>query len=352
MMKKQNLLIAFVLVLSTLACKKDKNADLEDGLYAEFNTNYGEFIAQLDYKEAPMTVANFVSLAEGNNPMAGKKYEGKNFFDGLTFHRIIDGFMIQGGDPDGNGSGGPGYKFPNETDTGLKHDSKGVLSMANSGPDTNGSQFFITLAPTPNLDGHYSIFGHIVKGQNVVDSIGKVEVSKPTNKPLKDVVMKSVKIIKKGKDAKNFDAPKVFTDAIDKNKKDEEAKKAKLEEEVNSMAEGFKKTDSGLRYKITKKVDDGKKPKAGQMVEVYYKGMFKDGKVFDKSLEEDGKPIKFKVGTGRVIQGWDEGLQLLKEGESARFIIPPHLAYGPAGRGPIPPNSILIFDVTLAKIVN
>lgn len=349
-MKKQNLFIVFMLVLSTLACKKDKYADLDNGIYAKFNTNYGEFMAQLNYKKAPMTTANFVSLAEGTNPMVSEKFKGKKFFDGLTFHRIIDGFMIQGGDPQGTGRGGPGYKFPNETDTGLKHDSKGILSMANSGPDTNGSQFFITLAPTPNLNGDYSIFGHIVQGQEVVDSIGKVEVQKPANKPVKEVVMKSVKIIKKGKEAKDFKAAEVFKKGIEKSEKEAAAKKEKLEKEVSSLAEGFKQTDSGLRYKITDEVDDGKKPKAGQEVQVYYKGMLKDGKVFDKSLEEDGNPLKFKVGTGRVIQGWDEGLQLLKEGESARLIIPPHLAYGPNGRGPIPPNAILIFDVTLAKV--
>lgn len=350
-MKKQTLSIILMVVMTTIACKKDETANLDDGIYAQFHTNYGDFIAQLDYKKAPMTVANFVSLAKGTNPLVSEEYKDKKYFDGLIFHRVVKGFVIQGGDPLGNGQGGPGYQFPNEINNDLKHDSKGILSMANAGPDTNGSQFFITLAPTPNLDGGYSVFGHIVEGQNVVDSIGQVEVKKPQNSPLKDVVMNQVKIIKKGADANNFDAAEVFKTKMDSVQNAENATKEKIEKEINSLAEGFKKTDSGLRYKITKKVDNGKKPRAGQSVEVYYKGMLTDGKVFDKKLEEDGnKPLSFNVGVGRVIPGWDEGLQLLKEGEEARFIIPPHLGYGPKGAGPIPPNSILIFDVKLAKV--
>lgn len=354
-MKMKSMLIVITVIMATISCKMDKKNDsksaLEDGIYAEFTTNYGDFTAQLYYKKAPMTVANFVSLAEGTNPKVSSKFKGKPYFDGLTFHRIIDGFMIQGGDPDGNGTGGPGYEFPNETDTGLKHDDKGILSMANAGPDTNGSQFFITLAPQPRLDGGYSVFGKIVQGQEVVDSIGKVQVEPQTNKPTSDVIIKTVKIQKIGDDANNFDAAKVFNAKLEDFEHQKEAEKEKLEKQIDSLAEGFTKTKSGLRYKITKEVKNGKKPKSGQTVSVYYEGMLPNGDTFDKRLEEDGQePIKFEVGTGRVIPGWDEGLQLLKEGEEARFIIPPELAYGERGAGPIPPNSVLIFDVKLAKI--
>ncbi len=350
-MKKQNLFIAFIVVLTTIACKKGEQYDLPDGIYAKFDTNHGNFIAELNYDKAPVTVSSFVSLAEGNNTKVSEEYKGKKYFDGLKFHRVVEGFVIQGGDPEGTGQGGPGYQFPNETDTGLKHDSKGVLSMANAGPDTNGSQFFITLAETPMLDGGYSVFGKVIEGQEVVDAIGKVEVQ-PNDMPNEDVIMNSVEIIRIGKDAKKFDAPKVFEESLAAAEKEEEEELAKMKEELNKLAEGYEETSSGLRYKITNKVEGAKKPHAEEIVHVYYEGKLPDGKVFDKRLEKDGQePISFPLATGRVIPGWDEGVQLLGEGESARFIIPPHLAYGDRGAGGvIPPNAILIFDVTLAKI--
>lgn len=351
-MKKQNLFVAFVIVLSTIACKteNDQYAELGEGLFVEFKTNHGDFIAQLEYEKAPLTVASFVSLAEGTSQEVDEKFKGKNYFDGLIFHRIVRNFVIQGGDPDGTGMGGPGYQFPNEVSEDLKHDAKGVLSMANAGPDTNGSQFFITLAPTPNLDGGYNVFGRIVKGQEIVDEIGQVAVG-AQDRPEEDVVMESVRIIRNGQGAKNFDAPKVFSDKMaDRRKKEIEALEA-LEKELEDISEGYEKTASGLRYKITNAVSDGKKPTAGQAIHVYYKGMLTDGDVFDQRVKENGQdPLTFNVGTGRVIPGWDEGLMLLKEGESARLIIPPHIGYGERGAGPIPPNSILIFDVTLDRI--
>ena len=207
-MKTLSKLFLLTLIITSMSCQ-DEYPNLEDGLYAKFDTNYGEFIAKLYHEKAPMTVGNFVSLAEGNNPKALEKYQGVKFYDSLIFHRIIDGFMIQGGDPLGTGQGDPGYKFPDETDTGLAHDTIGVLSMANSGPNTNGSQFFITLQPQPRLNGSYSVFGQIAEGQPVVDSIGKVETD-VRNKPKEDVRINTVEIIRKGKEAKAFDAVKAF----------------------------------------------------------------------------------------------------------------------------------------------
>lgn len=351
-MKKQNLFVAFVIVLSTIACKTENNqySELGEGIFAEFKTNHGTFIAQLDYQKAPLTVASFVSLAEGTSTEVADEYKGKNYFDGLLFHRIVSGFVIQGGDPEGTGMGGPGYQFPNEISEDLKHDSKGVLSMANAGPDTNGSQFFVTLAPTPNLDGGYSVFGRVVEGQEVVDAIGQVAVG-GQDKPVEDVVMESVRIIRNGDDAKNFDAPGVFDNQMSEIRKKEIAALEALEIELDELSEGYEKTASGLRYKITEEVPGGKKPVSGQEIHVFYKGMLSDGNVFDQRLEENGQdPLSFNVGTGRVIPGWDEGLMLLREGESARLIIPPHIGYGERGAGPIPPNSILIFDVTLKEL--
>lgn len=166
---------------------------------ATFTTSEGTFKARLFDQEAPNTVANFVGLAEGSkewtDPKTGQKVK-RPLFDGLVFHRIIAGFMIQGGDPLGNGTGGPGYTFADEFAPGLKHDKPGKLSMANRGANTNGSQFFITLVPTPWLDGHHAIFGEITEGMDVVQKMGKVPTSKPGDRPIKDVVLQSVKIEK------------------------------------------------------------------------------------------------------------------------------------------------------------
>ncbi len=347
-MKKHYLLLLFMTAITAFACNDGKKSNLPDGLYAEFKTNKGNFTAELFYEATPLTVANFVSLAEGTNPNVDKKYEGKKFYNGLTFHRIIDGFMIQGGDPVGTGAGAPGYAFPDEFVDSLKHDSKGILSMANAGPGTNGSQFFITLAPTPNLDKRHSVFGKIVEGQAVVDSIGKVETGQ-RDKPIEDVVMQEVNIVRVGEDAKNFNAPKVFKDEMKAIEGKAQKKKEAIEKEIENISDGYKKTDSGLRYKITETNPDGQSPARGEMVSVHYTGTLTDGTKFDSSYDRD-KPIKFPLGTGRVIPGWDEGIQLLKTGEKARFIIPPHLGYGKNGTGPIPPNSILIFDVELVDV--
>lgn len=154
---------------------------------AVFETNQGTFEVELFEDKAPITVKNFTDLAE------------KGFYDGLIFHRVIDGFMIQGGDPNGTGTGGPGYTIPDEFGEGLKHDSEGVLSMANAGPNTGGSQFFITLAPTPWLDGHHAIFGKVVKGMDVVRAIGKVDTDFQ-DKPLSKVVMEKVTIRREEKE--------------------------------------------------------------------------------------------------------------------------------------------------------
>lgn len=357
-MKKHTLLVLLITSLSLFACN-DKYPDLEDGMYAEFVTSEGTFVAELYYQKAPLTVANFVALAEGNQDMVDTTYKGKKFYNGLTFHRIIKGFMIQGGDPKGSGAGGPGYKFPDEFDKSLTHETKGMLSMANAGPGTNGSQFFITLGPTPHLDNMHSIFGKIVIGQDKVDSLGNVKTGQG-DKPVETVTLKEVNIIRIGEGAKAFDAPKVFNtnlknaeEAEKEAQKMAEAEKAKAKEaidrEINTMADGYTKTESGLRYKITTSKKTGATPERGQTVRVHYTGMLTDGTKFDSSYDRN-KPLVFPVGVGKVIPGWDEGIRLLKVGEKAKLIIPPYLGYGERGNGPIPPNSILLFDVELVGI--
>ncbi|MCH8535822.1 MAG: peptidylprolyl isomerase, partial [Flavobacteriaceae bacterium] len=254
-MKKVNLIFLALLAIFSTSC--DEYPDLEDGLYAKMNTNQGEILIELHHDKTPMTVGNFVSLAEGTNPMADEKFEGKKFYEGIIFHRVIKDFMIQGGDPEGSGQGGPGYKFPDEIHSDLKHSSKGMLSMANAGPNTNGSQFFITLKETPHLDGGHTVFGKVVEGQEVVDQIGEVETA-AQNRPVEEVKIESVEIIRKGKEAKNFDAAEALTQGIE----DAEAKKIAAKEEkqkmFDEMSEGFEETESGLRYKITEEKPEGK----------------------------------------------------------------------------------------------
>ncbi len=322
---------------------------LGDGIYAKIETTLGDIVFKFEEEKAPITSANFIALAEGNMPSVSEEYKGKPYFDGLKFHRVIPNFMIQGGDPMGNGQGGPGYQFVNETDNDLSHD-KGVVSMANAGPNTNGSQFFITVAPTKQLDGGYSIFGKVVMGQEVADSISKVATgANGPDMPNTPVVMNKVSIIRKGEAAQNFNAPEVF-----KQKQDELAAAAEKEAQkamgaVDSMTAGYEITETGLRMKITEKGKGKKNPETGDMVSVHYTGMLINGEKFDSSVDR-GQPIEFRLGVGQVIRGWDEGISKMHVGDKATLVIPPNLAYGPQGKGPIPPNSWLVFDVELVDI--
>lgn len=319
-------------------------ANANEGIFAEIETSKGKIVVQLEYKKTPVTVANFISLIEGTNPKVSDNLKGKKFYDGLKFHRVIKDFMIQGGDPAGNGSGGPGYAFKDEI-TDLKHHSAGILSMANAGPKTNGSQFFITHRATPHLDGKHTVFGIVVTGMDVVNAIAQ------------DDLITKVTIVRKGAAAKKFDAPKVFADYF-ANKDVEE--KAQLEKEAKDRAmanaavlkefENGKTTASGLKY-IVLQEGTGAKPTATSNVKVHYTGSLTDGKVFDSSVQR-GQPID--LGLNQVIPGWTEGLQLMSEGSKYKFFIPYNLAYGERamGGGLIPAKSDLIFEVELIKINN
>ncbi|MBF6611019.1 MAG: peptidylprolyl isomerase [Chryseobacterium sp.] len=334
---------------------------LQEGLYANLQTTKGNMIVKLEDQKSPVTVANFVGLAEGKIDNKSKA-KGVPFYDGTIFHRVIENFMIQGGDPQGTGMGDPGYKFEDEKND-LKHDGKGVLSMANSGANTNGSQFFITQVPTPWLDGKHTIFGKVVNGIEVIDTIATVEKG-AQDKPKTDIVLEKVSIFGKGDAYKEYDAAKIFTEGKAKiaennksflakaeaeKKKKEEEFKANQEKMVNDKKAGMESTPSGLYYKITK-TTGGKAPKSGDMVSVHYAGTLVDGTEFDNSFKR-GNPIEFPVGMGRVIKGWDEGIMMLKEGETATFLIPASLGYGANGAGGvIPPNAWLVFDVELVKV--
>lgn len=309
---------------------------MENGLYAKFNTTKGSILVKLTHDLTPGTVGNFVALAEGN--LENKvKPQGTKYYDGLKFHRVIPDFMIQGGCPQGTGTGGPGYSFDDEFHPSLKHDVAGVLSMANSGPASNGSQFFITHVPTSWLDNKHTVFGHVVEGQDIVDDIAQNDV------------LQTLEIVRVGEEAQKWNAVEAFRTFEGSRAKREAAEREAVEAKMEQLAAGFEKTESGLRYKMIQK-GNGKKAENGKTVAVHYTGQLEDGKVFDSSIPRK-KPIEFPLGRGNVIEGWDEGIALLQVGDKARFVIPSHLGYGAQGAGgAIPPNATLIFDVELMDV--
>ncbi len=371
-MKKLNLLFLALITIAFYGCN-EKYPDLQDGVYAEIVTNKGTTVAKLYHDQTPMTVANFISLAEGTNTMVDSAYIGKKYYNGIIFHRVIKDFMIQGGDPNGTGSGDPGYKFPDEIVDSLTHKSKGILSMANSGPDTNGSQFFITLKETPWLNGKHTVFGEIVIGQDVVDSIGAVKTG-PRDKPMNEIKMLEVNIIRKGSDAKAFDTEKAFDEkikVIEAEKAEKERKQKELFDKTGAkfaeLKEKATKLESGLAM-MYENQGNGEKPKLTDTVQIWYAGYFADGKIFDTNIEEKAKeygvyderraalrggydpmPMPYSP-DARMIPGFREGVLKMKVGDKATLFIPSHLGYGERGAGPIPPNSDIVFEVELVGI--
>ncbi len=333
----KRILFLFIIVsICLISCKTSKYK--ENGIYAEINSNKGQIVISLEFEKASMTVANFIGLAQGTIKNSAKP-EGTPFFNGLKFHRVIPDFVIQTGDPLGTGKGGPGYNFPNEIHPDLKHDRPGIVAMANAGPNTNGSQFYITHKALPHLDNKYSIFGKVIKGMDVVNKIKKGDI------------IKNIKIIRVGKKAKIFKSDnesffKMVKTAKLRIKKETEIKMTQDEELVNKKWPNAVTTETGLKYIVIKK-GKGKKPVKGTKIKVHYTGRFLDGKIFDNSIER-GKPFEFEVGIGRVIKGWDEALLDMKKGEKRTLIIPPDLAYGSKGAGSaIPPYATLVFEVEL-----
>ena len=340
----------------------DQYPDLQDGMYAEMNTSKGIIMLQLEFEKTPITVANFVSLAEGNNTLVEEQYKGKKFYDGLKFHRVLADFMIQGGDPLGTGAGSPGYRFMDEFDSSLTHSGPGILSMANSGPKSNGSQFFITHKATPWLDNKHTVFGHVIgDGQKVVDSIAQ------------DDLIISVKIIRKGKAAKAFDAAGIFAgnkEAELKAAAEKEAKIASIKAETiayfNKHKVNAKKLASGIEMAYLTK-GNGPKPEIGTKILVNYAGFLANGKLFDSNIKEwESKfnmlnPMKTKNNDAgyqsvpmdyspeaRLIQGFREGLLNMTTGDKTLIFIPAHLGYGAQGAGGvIPPNSDLVFELEI-----
>lgn len=395
-MKK--LVVLLCALTATISLAQTKNAKPKpvvlEGIFAEIYTNKGKIALQLEFQKTPITVANFITLAEGKNDYVTNDRKGKPYYNGLKFHRVIANFMIQGGCPLGTGAGDPGYKFKDEFDPSLKHDKPGILSMANSGPATNGSQFFITHKDTPWLNNKHSIFGHVIEGQKVVDAIAQ-----------NDVIEKVV-IVRKGKLAKNFNAEKVFSEymkikpELDKKEAEEnrikaeanaklEAERKQKEAEAKAIADKEMKeklgpllaakvaelatlkaktttTASGLQYSILQK-GTGVKPAEGKDIYVHYAGYLEDGTLFDSSYEainrmygkfdqnranQNGyQPFPFKYGSkGGLIPGFLEGINNMNFNDKAIFFIPANLGYGERGAGNvIPPNSNIIFEVEILE---
>lgn len=370
-MKK--IVLLFLSLTSLLLVSCGENYDrLGDGIFGVIKTGKGEIIVSLEYNKTPITVANFILLAEGKNKhVTLESKKGVPFYDGLKFHRVEANFMIQGGDPNGDGTGGPGYNFMDEI-TDLSHEGPGTLSMANAGPGTNGSQFFITHVETKFLDGRHTVFGKVKEGQEIVNAI------------VKDDVIESIIIVRNGEAAKKFDAVKVFDDRLKteaENRKKMEAEEAikkeaflaEFKEVIDTKLAFFEtqkkavqKTASGLQYAIYEK-GKGKKPANGSTVYVHYAGFFESGELFDSSKEDVSKafgkfdqnradakaytPFPFQYGnkTG-LIPGFLEGLEKLNFGDKAILFIPSQLGYGEAGAGGIiPPNSNLIFEIELLE---
>ncbi|MDR2393608.1 MAG: peptidylprolyl isomerase [Treponema sp.] len=315
------------------------DAALGNGLFARITTTRGDILVRLEYQKTPLTVCNFVALAEGKM----KTSRTGPFYNGLRFHRVIDNFMIQGGDPSGNGSGGPGYQFPDEFHPSLKHDGPGVLSMANAGPGTNGSQFFITHVKTPWLDGKHSVFGKVVQGQEVVNAIKQGDR------------INSITIIRNGPEAQAFKGNQATFDQLLKEASAANAAKTKAKRDadlaqVKTKYPNASLSSSGIHY-IIQKTGTGAKPSRGKVVALNYKGMLLSGKVFDGS-DFQGGPLEFQVGLGKVIPGWEETVLDMQLGEKRLVVIPPELAYGEqaVGNGLIPANSFLVFEMELVRI--
>lgn len=349
-----SILMAFIGNSQNTLSKKDiKKLKLDDGIYAKIETNRGDILLYLESDEVPMTVANFVGLSEGDFQVDTLVFTTP-YYDGLLFHRVIPNFMIQGGDPNGNGSGGPGYSFYDEFSDSLKHDGPGIISMANSGANTNGSQFFITHKETPWLDGKHSVFGHVVVGQEVVNSVEQNDT------------IQHIEIIRVGKTAKKFNATEVFNTKYNQLKSEEEAAKKVIENRLamtpqeareyfyNLVKEKESKavqSASGLVYVINR-AGNGEMPQRGQKVTVNYLGtLFSNGDKFDSSYDRN-QAFSFNLQSNQVIRGWDEGVALMSKGSKFTLYIPYWLAYGSMARGPIiKPYSDLVFEIELIDFI-
>lgn len=381
-MKKLGILLAILIFTS---CLPEKYKGMDDGLYAELQTNKGTILVKLYFEDVPMTVANFVSLAEGTNRTVTDSLKGTKYYNGMRFHRVVKNFVVQAGDKTETGRGGPGYifgdEFPQDEKGNLKysHDDAGILSMANPGKNANGSQFFITHRPTQYLDGKHSIFGKttidgkqlkLLKSQNLdstqygksIDSLRMLVVNKIEQF---DTIL-NVEIIKIGDKAENFDAEEVFDNALMKfrseakqrkenEKKEEEERYAKYltQRDAYLLKNGFdkiKSTASGLKVKKLNSTK-GKLIPNDKLIQCHFTLYTADGNKIQSTLD-GGTPFVFKMDDASkpLIPGFKEGVAQLREKEKALLYIPYEIGFGPNKYGPFPAKSDLIFEIEILEI--
>jgi peptidylprolyl isomerase len=308
-------------------------ARLPEGLYARLDTAKGPVTIRLEYRKTPLAAANFVGLAEGTLDATG----GRHFYDGLSFHRVEPDFVVQGGDPAGDGSGDPGYDFPDEIDPTLGHDAPGIVAMANYGPDTNGSQFYITLAAAPALDGAYTVFGRVQGGMDVVRALSAGDI------------IDKVTVLRIGSEAKAFRSDQAAWDALHAEASIASTARARAAREraiaeIGAAWPGLVAREDGILSRLVRE-GSGPEMRKGALARIGYKGMLPDGKVFDQSILHGG-PQEFEIGTGQVIPGWDMVIPGMRKGEKRVVAIPPEYAYGTRGvAGIIPPDSFLVFEL-------
>ena len=377
----------FIVSLVLSSCTATKFKDLNNGLYAEIQTNKGDILVELYPDAAPMTVANFVSLADGTNNKLPDSIQSKPFYDGVRFHRVVNNFVIQGGDPTETGRGNPGYKFGDEFTKDkngnliYKHNTAGILSMANSGPESNGSQFFITHRATPHLNGKHTVFGKTIVNsteleilkksfrdtirlQKAIDSVRMIVV----NNIAKFDTIKTIEIIRVGTKAKSFKAAEVFDEELKNyaaNKKDREKDKVKEEELrynkyladkdvfLAKMDEGKAiKTSSGLRILMLNTNPSGKRIVTNKPVKAHFTLYTADGKKIQSTLDNN-QPFVFQLDDVQrpMITGFKEGVANLRVGEKVRLFIPYYIGFGEAKYGPFPAKSDLVFEVEILEIV-
>ena len=375
-----------LLILFIFSCNSAKYEGLKDGLYAEIQTNKGDILLELYYEDVPMTVASFVSLAEGNNNKVPDSIKGKKYYDGIRFHRVVNNFIIQAGDPTETGKGFPGYRFGDEFPVDetneyiYSHNDYGMLSMGNSGPDTNGSQFFITNTPSQHLDGKHTVFGKTIINslqlkalkkqfsdtlilRRAIDSLRLTVV----NSIAQFDTIKTIEIIRIGDDAKKFDAPKVLEEEMvlyDLGEEGRQKIKDAIEEKryndyvVNKNAFYSKldesnaiKTASGLGFLVLKNNPKGQKVVDFKTIKAHFSLFLADGKKI-QSTEDTGAPLVFRLDDQQkpLITGFAEGLRMMREGEMARLFVPYYIGFGEAAYGPFPAKSDLVFEVQIIEI--
>jgi cyclophilin family peptidyl-prolyl cis-trans isomerase len=353
------ILIVWMCAASIMVSANSAEEKYAKGIYAELNTNKGLIVLLLEFKKVPMTTANFVGLAEGTIKNSALP-DGVPYYDGTRFHRVVPNHVIQAGAPGGTDKTSPGYVYPNEIYPGLSHNRAGILGMANGGPHTNGSQFYITLSDRSYLDGDYTVFGHVIQGMDVVNNIVQGDI------------IESVKIVRVGRKAGEF---KPDTDSFQKLvkmtekrvKKEDERKKRKEVKIIQRNWPGAIEDENGSKY-IIEKEGKGNKPETGTTLKVIYTGQFLDGRLFSSSSEE-GKPrpageaesFIFEVGKSRINPGLDAALMDMRKGEKRIVILPAHLAYGTGGfyarekkgekRFVISPNTTLVYEIELLDII-